>query len=87
MLFALALFAGGFTRPTGDLGLQLCRRTDHVETRSPPYVSGNFSCYLRDLMARCMSRSASRCAMSRRLSRPSLPRARASSTFTRPFLK
>src|SRR5437660_9277319 len=36
--FALALFAGGFTRPTGDLGLQLCRRTDHVETRSPPYV-------------------------------------------------
>jgi hypothetical protein len=29
---------GGFTRPTGDLGLQLCRRTDHVETRSPPYV-------------------------------------------------
>ena len=38
MFFALALFAGGFTRPTGDLGLQLCRRTDHVETRSPPYV-------------------------------------------------
>jgi hypothetical protein len=32
------LCAGGFTRPTGDLGLQLCRRTDHVETRSPPYV-------------------------------------------------
>src|SRR5436190_8535692 len=32
------VFAGGFTRPTGDLGLQLCRRTDHVETRSPPYV-------------------------------------------------
>jgi site-specific DNA recombinase len=30
--------AGCFTRPTGDLGLQLCRRTDHVETRSPPYV-------------------------------------------------
>jgi len=29
---------GGFTRPTGDLGLQLYRRTDHVETRSPPYV-------------------------------------------------
>ena len=32
-------FAGGFTRPTGDLGLQLCRRIDHVEARSPPYVS------------------------------------------------
>jgi hypothetical protein len=32
------IVAGGFTRPTGDLGLQLCRRTDHVETRSPPYV-------------------------------------------------
>jgi hypothetical protein len=31
-------FPGGFTRPTGDLGLQLYRRTDHVETRSPPYV-------------------------------------------------
>src|SRR5204862_673109 len=30
--------AGGFTRPTGDLGLQLSRRIDHVETRSPPYV-------------------------------------------------
>ena len=29
---------GGFTRPTGDLGLQLGRRTDHVETWSPPYV-------------------------------------------------
>ena len=29
---------GCFTRPTGDLGLQLSRRTDHVETRSPPYV-------------------------------------------------
>jgi GNAT superfamily N-acetyltransferase len=29
---------GGFTRPTGDLGLQLSRRTDHVETWSPPYV-------------------------------------------------
>src|SRR5436190_19885830 len=26
------------TRPTGDLGLQLGRRTDHVETWSPPYV-------------------------------------------------
>ena len=32
-------FPGGFTRPTGDLGLQLSRRIDHVETRSPPYVS------------------------------------------------
>jgi mycothiol synthase len=32
------LFPGGFTRPTGDLGLQLDRRTDHVETWSPPYV-------------------------------------------------
>src|SRR6266511_487498 len=31
--------AGGFTRPTGDLGLQLSRRIDHVETRSPPYRS------------------------------------------------
>ena len=31
-------FPGGFTRPTGDLGLQLYRRTDHVETWSPPYV-------------------------------------------------
>ena len=30
--------AGGFTRPTGDLGSQLCRRTDHVETWTPPYV-------------------------------------------------
>ena len=29
---------GGFTRPTGDLGLQLNRRIDHVEARSPPYV-------------------------------------------------
>ena len=29
---------GGLTRPTGDLGLQLDRRTDHVETWSPPYV-------------------------------------------------
>jgi len=32
------LFAGGFTRPTGDLGSLLDRRTDHVETWSPPYV-------------------------------------------------
>jgi hypothetical protein len=23
--------------------LQLCRRTDHVETRSPPYVDPHFS--------------------------------------------
>ena len=30
---------GCFTRPTGDLGLQLLRRTDHVETRSPPETS------------------------------------------------
>src|SRR3954451_14489036 len=36
------IVAGGFTRPTGDLGLQLCRRTDHVETRSPPYVWHEF---------------------------------------------
>src|SRR5919202_4795057 len=35
---ALTLVPGCFTRPTGDLGLQLCRRIDHVETRSPPYV-------------------------------------------------
>src|SRR6266699_256772 len=34
----LRLVSGCFTRPTGDLGLQLCRRIDHVETRSPPYV-------------------------------------------------
>src|SRR6266511_5885080 len=34
--------AGGFTRPTGDLGLQLSRRIDHVETRSPPYVNRHF---------------------------------------------
>ena len=38
---------GCFTRPTGDLGLQLFRRTDHVETRSPPsypnYILG-FPC-------------------------------------------
>src|SRR5215207_8131743 len=27
---------GCFTRPTGDLGLQLLRRTDHVEAWSPP---------------------------------------------------
>ncbi len=32
------MFPGGLTRPTGDLGSQLNRRTDHVETRSPPYV-------------------------------------------------
>src|SRR4029450_10293462 len=32
---------GGFTRPTGDLDLQLSRRTDHVETWSPPYVFRN----------------------------------------------
>ncbi len=37
------LFPGGFTRPTGDLGLQLFRRTDHVETRSPPGVQSNYS--------------------------------------------
>ena len=36
--FALALCPGCFRRPTGDLRLQLCRRTDHVETWSPPYV-------------------------------------------------
>src|SRR5262249_36229056 len=41
----------------------------------------------RDLSARCMSRSASRFAISRRLSRSSLPRASASSTLARPFLK
>ncbi len=29
---------GCFTRPTGDLDSQLSRRTDHVETWSPPYV-------------------------------------------------
>jgi hypothetical protein len=29
---------GGLTRPTGDLGLQLDRSADHVETWSPPYV-------------------------------------------------
>ena len=36
--FALAFCAGCFTRPTGDLGSLLDRRTDHVETWSPPYV-------------------------------------------------
>src|SRR6188472_2364885 len=30
--------SGCFTRPTGDLRLQLCRRADHVETMAPPYV-------------------------------------------------
>ena len=30
--------SGCFTRPTGDLGLQLTRRTDHVEAMAPPYV-------------------------------------------------
>ena len=30
--------SGGFTRPTGDLGLQLNRRTNHVEAMAPPYV-------------------------------------------------
>jgi hypothetical protein len=30
--FALAFVPGCFTRPTGDLGLQLSRRIDHVET-------------------------------------------------------
>ena len=34
----LRWFPGCFTRPTGDLDLQLSRRTDHVETWSPPYV-------------------------------------------------
>jgi hypothetical protein len=34
----LRLVSGCLTRPTGDLGLQLCRRTDHVETMAPPYV-------------------------------------------------
>ena len=31
-------FPGFLTRPTGVLDLQLSRRTDHVETWSPPYV-------------------------------------------------
>ena len=38
IILRICSFPGGFTRPTGDLGLQLYRRTDHVETRSPPYV-------------------------------------------------
>src|SRR5581483_8514882 len=38
----------------------------------------------RDFSARCIERSASRFAMSRRLSIVCLPRARASSTFARP---
>jgi hypothetical protein len=75
---------GCFTRPTGDLGLQLFRRTDHVETRSPPRCL-NYS--RRSLSARSTCRCASRSARSRRLSRASLPRASAISTFTRPFLK
>jgi hypothetical protein len=37
----LRWFPGCFTRPTGDLDLQLSRRTDHVETWSPPYVCPN----------------------------------------------
>ncbi len=41
----------------------------------------------RDLSSRSIWRSASRFASSRRLSRCSLPRARAISTFARPFLK
>ena len=35
-ILRICFVPGGFTRPTGDLGLQLYRRTDHVETRSPP---------------------------------------------------
>jgi hypothetical protein len=34
----LLVFSGCFRRPTGDLRLQLSRRTDHVETVAPPYV-------------------------------------------------
>jgi hypothetical protein len=30
--------SGCFRRPTGDLRLQLTRRTDHVEAMAPPYV-------------------------------------------------
>ena len=41
----------------------------------------------RDLSSRSIRRFVSRSAMSRRLSRPSLPRASASSTLARPFLK
>ncbi len=41
----------------------------------------------RSLSARSICRLASRSARSRRLSRASFPRATASSTFTRPFLK
>ena len=37
---------GCFRRPTGNLRLQLSRRTDHVETRSPPYVCPYCSCML-----------------------------------------
>ncbi len=32
VVFRTCIDPGCFTRPTGDLGLQLCRRTDHVET-------------------------------------------------------
>jgi hypothetical protein len=39
---------GCFTRPTGDLDLQLSRRTDHVETWSPPYV-----CYQLSVAGPC----------------------------------
>ena len=48
IILRICSFPGGFTRPTGDLGLQLYRRTDHVETRSPPYVVWPYcSCVLR----------------------------------------
>src|SRR5205085_11174372 len=62
------LVAGGFTRPTGDLGLQLCRRIDHVETRSPPYVPSRDSIVADELpiQPRCgpLSLSSSRSAHS-----------------------
>jgi hypothetical protein len=37
------LLVPGVLRGLRDLGLQLCRSIDHVETRSPPYVDGHCS--------------------------------------------
>ena len=38
MFIRTCIGSGCFTRPTGDLGLQLTRRADHVEAMAPPYV-------------------------------------------------
>jgi hypothetical protein len=44
LMIRTCIVPGGLTRPTGDLGLQLSRRTDHVETWSPPYVPYSTDC-------------------------------------------